>query len=158
MPSLSHGLSESSEYVIWSMMKQRCYNPKSPSWKWYGERGIKICKRWMDSFSAFVADVGPRPSLQHSLDRYPKGDGDYEPGNVRWATDQEQADNRRSRLIDLTGKRFGAFIVLERASNTSRVRWMCFCNCGVASVFLACHIVKGKIQCQSCKAKGAPCQ
>ena len=61
-----------------------------------------MCDRWRDSFEAFYADMGPRPSDHHSLDRYPHGDGNYEPGNVRWATSKEQANNWTTRNRRLT--------------------------------------------------------
>jgi hypothetical protein len=73
-------------------MWQRCTNPKNPSFKRYGGRGIRVCDRWKD-FALFLEDVGPRPSAKHSLDRHPDNDGDYEPGNVRWATPEEQQGN-----------------------------------------------------------------
>lgn len=78
-------------------MIARCTNRKNPRYKDYGGRGIKICKRWSESFAAFVKDVGHRPSSKHSLDRFPDNDGDYKPGNVRWATSAEQATSRRQR-------------------------------------------------------------
>ncbi len=84
----------SHEYVCWSMMKQRCLNPKATAFRWYGGRGIGVCQRWL-KFDNFIADVGPAPSMNHSLDRFPRRDGDYEPGNVRWATTTQQRANQR---------------------------------------------------------------
>lgn len=84
-----------SEYRIWSLMRDRCRNPNNKRWDDYGGRGIRVCERWND-FTAFLADVGPRPSLAYSLDRYPDNDGNYEPGNVRWATAVQQANNKRN--------------------------------------------------------------
>ena len=83
------------EYRTYAGMIQRCTNPNNPSWNHYGGRGIKVCPRWQHSYEHFLADVGRRPSPAHSLDRYPNNDGDYEPGNVRWATRKEQNANRR---------------------------------------------------------------
>lgn len=88
---LKHGMSRSPEYSCWRGIKRRCL---TPDFKYYSERGIKMCKRWM-SFERFLSDVGLRPSSQHSLDRYPDNDGDYKPSNVRWATPKQQAVNQR---------------------------------------------------------------
>lgn len=83
------------EYRAWTNMITRCTNPKHNRWQHYGGRGISICERWRHSYEAFLADVGRRPSPGHSIDRYPDMDGNYEPGNVRWATGHEQRMNQR---------------------------------------------------------------
>ena len=97
-----HGHSRESgrspEYAAWDNMIQRCTNPKKANFKWYGGRGIGVCERWRTSFSSFLADIGPRPSLAHSLDRFPDNNGDYAPGNVRWATRAEQHQNTRANV------------------------------------------------------------
>jgi hypothetical protein len=90
-----HGLIHLSEYKTWSAMKDRCLNPKSSNYPRWGGRGISVHGPWVNDFPAFYAYVGPRPTPQHSLDRYPDNDGNYEPGNVRWATKSEQNLNRR---------------------------------------------------------------
>lgn len=87
------------EYVAWRSMKQRCYNPKNASYSRYGGRGIAVCDRWLESYEAFLAHVGRRPSPEHSIDRYPDNDGNYEPGNVRWATAEEQGRNRETNIV-----------------------------------------------------------
>jgi len=74
------------------MMVYRCTKPHAPDYPRWGGSGITVCDRWLD-FKAFLADMGPRPSLKHSLDRIDNR-GNYEPGNVRWATVQEQGSNR----------------------------------------------------------------
>lgn len=91
------------EYRAWTAMRYRCGNPNSSSWNHYGGRGIKVCPQWND-FKVFLADVGRRPSPKHSLDRI-NNDGHYEPGNVRWATIVEQANNKRTNCItDVLGE------------------------------------------------------
>ncbi len=97
--TLSHGerggdkrLKGSPEYKAWDSLRQRCMNPKDKAYEWYGGRGIKVCARW-EKFENFLADMGRRPSPEHSIDRI-KVNGDYEQANCRWATELEQARNR----------------------------------------------------------------
>lgn len=102
---LTHGMVGTPEYRSWQHMKERCLNKKSKSYPAYGGRGIKICQEWIDSFEAFLKSVGNRPSTRHSIDRFPDNNGNYEPGNVRWATASEQARNRRTNnIIELNGQ------------------------------------------------------
>ena len=97
---VTHGMTGTTEYRIYKLIIQRCTNPRNPQWGDYGGRGIHICEKWRRSFSAFLADVGRRPSLKYSLDRR-DNDGNYEPGNVRWATRAQQARNsvRRDEVL-----------------------------------------------------------
>lgn len=99
-----HGRCGMAENRTWNSMIRRCYNPKQKVYKDYGARGIRVCDRWLHSFEAFLADMGPRPSPEHSIDRYPDQTGNYEPTNCRWATKEQQCNNRRSnRLIEHDG-------------------------------------------------------
>jgi hypothetical protein len=81
------------------MLQQRCENPNHKSYKDYGGRGIKVHERYKgpDGYANFLADVGRKPTPQHQIDRYPDNDGDYAPGNLRWATPKENSNNRRPR-------------------------------------------------------------
>lgn len=102
-------------YGIWKGMVVRCTQPKSNAWPWYGARGIKVCDRWMD-FWNFVDDMGERPSPSHSLDRFPNNDGDYEPGNCRWATRKEQSRNTRVTLfVEIEGAKYTVAELAEKS-------------------------------------------
>ena len=100
----SHGPGITAEYRIWSNIKQRCGNPKTPAYANYGARGITICDEWRDSYEAFLGDMGRRPTPRHTIDRI-DNDGNYEPGNVRWSEREEQNRNRRNNvMIDAFGE------------------------------------------------------
>lgn len=95
--SITHGMTNSAEYRTWTDMKTRCLNPGSTGYSDYGGRGIGICDRWRESFTAFLEDMGAKPSPVHSIDRI-NTNGNYEPENCRWATEVEQIRNRRNTL------------------------------------------------------------
>jgi hypothetical protein len=110
--SITHGASRgktrtnkmSPEYTTWAAMRQRCLTPTCKKFPRYGGRGIRICDRWQD-FAAFLADMGPKPSSKHTVERI-NNDGDYEPANCRWATNTEQSRNRSSNtILELDGVR-----------------------------------------------------
>lgn len=98
MAKVTHGMSESVEYRAWGLMKNRCLNPNDERYHQYGGRGITVCKEWISSFVAFFAYMGKRPD-NHSLDRI-DANGNYEPGNCRWATPTEQSRNRTNNKLD----------------------------------------------------------
>jgi hypothetical protein len=110
----THGMAGSPEHNIWNLMRRRCLNPDSKDYRHYGGRGILCCDRWAASFSAFVGDMGLRPSPNHTLDRI-DNNGHYEPGNCRWSTRKEQALNRRAcRLLTARGTTLPVSLWAER--------------------------------------------
>lgn len=102
--SRTHGGSKTAEYRTWCSIISRCENPRQPSFERYGARGIKICKRWRNSFSAFISDMGNKPFPRATIDRMDNLKG-YSPDNCRWADYKTQAANMRSNhLISFAGE------------------------------------------------------
>lgn len=98
-----HGMTRTPEYSAWQAMLSRCNYKNNISYKYYGGRGIKVCDEWAKDFLAFYEHVGPRPTDRHSIDKI-DNNGDYEPGNVRWATPKVQNNNKRTnRIIEVNG-------------------------------------------------------
>lgn len=103
LPPTKHLKSRTTEYNIWTGIKQRCTNPDHAYFRYYGGRGIVMCDRWKENFQNFYDDMGPRPSEGHSVDRI-NGKGIYEPSNCRWATWEEQARNKsNNRNVTING-------------------------------------------------------
>ena len=101
---VTHGQSYGPEYQAWRSMISRCRNPSHQSYSRYGARGIVVCEEWQSNFQKFFDHVGKRPSPQHSIDRIDNA-GNYEPGNVHWATAKEQGRNRSdNRMLEFMGE------------------------------------------------------
>lgn len=137
-----HNMSSSDEYHIWSGMRTRCRNPKSDYWDRYGGRGITVCDRWA-KFQNFFADMGRRPSSEHSLDRI-NNDGNYEPDNCRWATRSEQRRNQAERRFrDLSGMQCGQYTVIRlfrKGKQSGAHRWLVRGTDGVERVIGKTHL------------------
>lgn len=103
-PNWKHHGHKDRLYEAWTSIKQRCLNPKHPVYHHYGARGITICDEWLNDYAAFRDYIGDAPSEKHTVDRI-DNDGNYEPGNVRWATRAEQSRNRRTnQMITYEGR------------------------------------------------------
>jgi hypothetical protein len=119
-PNFKHGGASrgahTKEYSAWESMIRRCTMPSQQSYAGYGGRGITVCAAWRADYATFLRDVGPAPSAQHTLDRWPDVNGHYEPANVRWATPKQQANNKRANVrIEYEGR---AMTVAEWADET----------------------------------------
>lgn len=100
----THAMTGSPEYISWVHMKGRCQNQKNRKYSQYGGRGIRVCQSWDENFEAFLRDMGEKPFAGASIDRI-NVDGDYEPGNCRWADAKMQAQNKRShRMVEYGGR------------------------------------------------------
>lgn len=101
----THGMTGTTEYRIWRGIKDRCLNPNKKEYPNYGGRGITVCDRWNNSFEDFLADMGMRPSKQHSIERR-NNDGPYAKDNCYWATKHEQVRNSRHNVfVEYKGER-----------------------------------------------------
>lgn len=98
----THGKTYTPEYVAWQHLKARCNNPNDIQYINYGGRGIQVCDKWINSFEAFYSDMGTKPIGKYSIDRR-NNNGKYSPDNCYWATDIEQANNKRVRKTSKTG-------------------------------------------------------
>ena len=114
----SHGKCGTKEYRSWAKIKQRCLNPKHKHFKNYGGAGITISCGWRDDFQAFLDHIGPAPTDAHTVDRIDNSRG-YEPGNVRWATKEQQARNTSKNIwVNVNGER----LCLEDAASASGLK------------------------------------
>lgn len=118
----SHGKSRTPEYQSWFSMISRCTKPTQNYYELYGGRGIRVCDRWM-KFENFLADMGPKPTPKHSIDRI-NNNGNYEPSNCRWASIIEQANNtRENRFIKFDGQ----LVTHAQAARLAGISYNTFC-------------------------------
>jgi len=112
------GGKERPEHYVWRSMMARCNNPSNKAYCYYGGRGITVCKRW-HNYAAFIADIGPRPSPQHSLERRNNNKG-YSPGNCCWSTRSEQQKNKSTTRLYTDGTFTGTLVECARHVGISK--------------------------------------
>lgn len=118
-----HGMNGTPTYRTWDGMLQRCTNLNAGRWEDYGAAGVSVCARWRESFENFLEDMGVRPEGK-TLDRYPDCGGNYEPGNCRWATKEEQVNNKKNTVwIEQNGQRRPLAVVAREAGLHPSMVW-----------------------------------
>lgn len=148
------------EYRIWQGMKTRCYNPNHFTFARYGAKGILMQASWCESFKNFIADMGPCPPDKWSIDRKDGTQG-YSKENCRWATTQEQADNKvdwaaKPWMGDMKGKRFGLLLIGDVHRQTGhQYIWKAQCDCGNSLTVLHRHLANGHARSCGCH-RGTP--
>lgn len=149
--NVKHGYFGTYTYNSWAAMMQRCNNPKNHKFYRYGGRGIKVCERWL-KFDNFLEDMGEKPGKGYSIERK-NNDGNYEPGNCKWATNVEQAKNRSSNVnLHFRGKDYIlADLSKEFKMNVDRLRYLV--KRGVPLEFIFANKDKKKIDFREIKPK-----
>lgn len=133
----SHGASLTPEFRLLAKIKGFCYNPNHPNYSQYGAKGVTVCDRWLLDSSAFLSDIGAKPSDKHTLQRINES-GNFEPSNCEWReidktkTNINLTKNLSKRRILLDGKRFGRLTVISfsHLDDTKTAHWLCKCDCG----------------------------
>lgn len=130
--STTHGYARTRTYQSWQHMKDRCLNVNNLSYKYYGGRGITVCRRWVNSFENFLEDMGDRPK-NSSLDRI-DNNGIYEPTNCKWSSHKAQAMNRRTSIGNIVGSKFGRLTITGQFYKSNKLYAKTECICGGVKV------------------------